>query len=362
MQDHFYAVIMAGGGGTRLWPVSRKTSPKQMLRFTNNQSLFQLAIGRLNGLFTPEKIFVVTVAEQVNVLREECPQIPLENYLIEPAPRGTAAVVGLAASYIKFLDSQGVMAVLTADHIIEKETLFQQLLMDAFLLAKQGALVTLGIEPVYPSTGYGYIESGEFFEDIKIKAMAVKKFIEKPDLERAKDFLKRGGYYWNSGMFIWQVDSILEEFKSQMPILNNTLELLHSVMGQSNYKEILNREWMNIVPQTIDYGIMEHAKNVAVLPAKGLGWSDVGSWDSLVDFLDKDANGNVVLGNHPVLIDTHDTIIYQSASNRLCAAVGLEDLVIVDTPDAVLVCKRGDTQRVRQVVELLKQKELLKYL
>jgi mannose-1-phosphate guanylyltransferase len=363
MNDHFYAVIMAGGGGTRLWPVSRKQSPKQMLRIIGNQSLFQLAVERLRNLFPAERIFVITLAEQAVALHTECPELPLENFLIEPAPRGTASVVGLAASFIKRKDSEGVMAVLTADHIIENKILFQQLLSAAFDIARDNYLVTLGIEPTYPSTGYGYIESGKLLEGkYEISPHEVKRFIEKPDEQKAKQFLSEGGYYWNSGMFIWKVERILEEFDLQMPVLKGTLDLLYSVMGSPGYDELLKKEWPSITPQTIDYGIMENAAQVVVLPAKGLQWSDVGSWDSLLDFLERDDNGNVIIGDKQVTLDTKNSILYQSKSNRLVVTIGLEDIVIIDTKDALLVCKRGETQKVRKIVELLKQSKMQEYL
>lgn len=363
MKDHFYAVIMAGGGGTRLWPVSRKSFPKQMLRVNGQQSLYQQAIARLQGLFTDDHILVVTVAEQVDTLKKECPQIPEKNFLVEPAPRGTASVVGLAAIHIKTFDPQGIMAVLTADHVIENVSLFKELLRYAYAAADKGSLVTLGIEPVYPSTGYGYIEAGSVLERKgSLEILKVNRFVEKPKLERAREFVRDGGYYWNSGMFIWRVDRILDEFKIQMPALSDTLQLLLSAIGTPDFVAKLQREWMPISPQTIDYGIMEHANNVLVLPARDLGWSDVGSWDSLADFLEKDESGNIIVGGEPILADTSGTIIYQSEAGRLCAVIGMENVIIVDTLDALLVCKRGDAQKVRQVVELLKQQDRQKFL
>lgn len=363
MKNHFYAVIMAGGGGTRLWPVSRKSFPKQMLRVNGQQSLYQQAVERLQGLFADDHILVVTVADQVDTLRKECPEIPEKNFLVEPAPRGTASVVGLAAIHINYYDSEGVMAVLTADHIIKNIPLFKELLQYACDAANKDFLVTMGIEPVYPSTGYGYIEAGTVLESKgQLELLKANRFVEKPGLELAQEFLKKGGYYWNSGMFVWRVDRILNEFKMHMPMLSETLQLLFSAMGTADYDKKLQNEWMPISPQTIDYGIMEHAENVVVLPARGLGWSDVGSWDSLADFLEKDENGNIVVGGGIILKDTTGTIIYQSDAGRLCAVIGMENVIIVDTPDALLVCKRGDAQKVRQVVEKLKQDNTQKYL
>lgn len=363
MKDHYYAVIMAGGGGTRLWPVSRKSFPKQMLRVNGHQSLYQQAVERLQGLFADDHILVVTVADQVDALKKECPEIPYKNFLVEPAPRGTASVVGLAAIHINTYDPQGVMAVLTADHVIENVTLFKELLQYAYEMAVKGSLVTLGIEPVYPSTGYGYIEAGSVLErKNQLESWQVNRFVEKPNLERAQEFLRDGGYYWNSGMFIWRVDRILNEFSKHMPKLSDTLQLLLSAIGTTEYDSTLQREWMPISPQTIDYGIMEHAENVVVLPARGLGWSDVGSWDSLADFLEKDESGNIIVGGGPILKDTTGTIIFQSEAGRFCAVIGMENVIIVDTRDALLVCKRGDAQEVRQVVELLKQQDQQKFL
>ncbi len=363
MKDHFYAVIMAGGGGTRLWPVSRKSFPKQLLRVNGQQSLYQQAVERLQGLFADDHILVVTVADQVDTLKKECPKIPDKNFLVEPAPRGTASVVGLAAIHIKTYDPAGVMSVLTADHVIENVSLFRELLQYAYDVADKGSLVTLGIEPVYPSTGYGYIEAGKVLErKNQLESFHVNRFIEKPNLERAQEFIRNGGYYWNSGMFIWRVNRILNEFKKHMPNLSNTLQLLLSTIGTSAYDATLQREWMPISPQTIDYGIMEHAENVVVLPARDLGWSDVGSWDSLADFLQKDERGNIIVGGGPILEDTTGTIIYQSGAGRLCAVIGMENVIIVDTHDALLVCKRGDAQKVRQVVKLLKQQDKHKFL
>lgn len=363
MKNHFYAVIMAGGGGTRLWPVSRKSFPKQLLRVNGQQSLYQQAVQRLDGLFADDHILVVTVADQVETLKKEYPSIPDKNFLVEPAPRGTASVVGLAAIHIKSYDPEGVMAVLTADHVIENICMFKELLQYAYEAANNGLLVTLGIEPVYPSTGYGYIEAGSLLmRQENYEIFKANRFVEKPNFELAQELLKKGGYYWNSGMFIWRAERILNEFKKQMPILNKTLQLLLSAIGKDDYDEKLQKEWLQISPQTIDYGIMENADNVVVLPARGLGWSDVGSWDSLADFLEKDENGNIVVGSKPILKDTTGTIIFQSEAGRLCAVIGMENVIIVDTCDVLLVCKRGDAQKVRQVVEILKEQDKQKFL
>jgi len=363
LSEHFYAVIMAGGGGSRLWPVSRKRNPKQLLRLSGRQSLFQMAVNRLQGLFSINKIFVVTIQEQVAALRTEVPQIPLENYIIEPLPRGTASVVGLAANHLFYKDDHAVMAVLTADHVIENVPLFQTILQCGSEVAKFDYLVTIGIEPTYPSTGYGYIEMGHNLEGMWGQRVAhIKRFVEKPNEENANLFIKNGGYLWNSGMFIWKASQIIKEFQNQMPVLAESLDVIASSIGTHQYKEILEKIWEHITPQTIDYGIMEHASNVVVIPSQGLGWSDIGSWDSLIDIIEPDESGNIVLGDETILINTHNTIIKKNDSTRLLAAVGLNDIVIIDTEDALLVCKKGETQNVRHIVNMLKEKNLDKFL
>lgn len=363
MIEHFYAVIMAGGGGTRLWPLSRHGRPKQMLKLGSELTLFQLATARLQGLIPTERILVVTVADMAADLQRLVPQIPAENYLLEPAPRGTASVVGLAAAFLKHRDPQAVMAVLTADHIIENVQLFQQLLVTAEAAARQGYLVTLGIEPTQPSTAYGYIQRGA--QEIEINhcpVYAVQRFREKPDLETAQQMLRSGQYSWNSGMFIWTAETIWAEFKRQMPELYTTLEKIAAAVDTSQQSEVIASLWMEIKPQTIDYGIMEGAQRVVVIPAAQLGWSDVGSWDSLFDVLETDSHGNVQLAENAILLDTENTLVVSENPARLIATIGVKDLVLVDTGDVVFVCHSSKAQQVREIVDRLKKSGGQKYL
>jgi len=362
--DNYYAVIMAGGGGTRLWPMSRKSRPKQMLSLDGGRTLFQRAVDRLEGVFNPAHIFIVTVEEQASSLQAQCPQIPTENYLIEPLPRGTASVVGFAAVNIHHRDSEGVMAVLTADHFIENEELFESLLMDAYLLAKQGSLVTLGIEPSYPATGYGYIQAGQSLEmeTLKNEAYHVNQFREKPDLETASGYLKIGDFFWNSGMFIWQVKTILHEFERQMPQLFALLNSIGTAIGTELESVVIEKLWPTIRPETIDYGIMEHAHDVTVILAKNLGWNDVGSWDSLEEVLQKDENGNILISSSHIGVDTNQSVICSDGSKRLIVTIGSEELIIVDTEDVLLVCAKSEAQRVKEIVNHLKRTGLEKYL
>lgn len=356
MLDHYYAVIMAGGGGTRLWPLSRQAHPKQMLSLFDERSLFQTSVERLKGLFPPERILVVTVETQAQELQAQVPVIPAENYLIEPMPRGTASVVGLAALALQRRDPQAVMAILTSDHYIRDETRFRELLKTAHDVAEDGFLVTLGIEPTFAATGYGYIQSGECIGEYdRTDVYKVLRFKEKPDEAQAKRLLETGDHSWNSGMFMWHVEDIMKEFKRQMPDLAESLNEISAVWGSSKQNEVLQRVWPELKPETIDYGIMEGANKVAVIPATGLGWSDVGSWDSLFDLLECDENGNIVMGGEHVGLDTSESLIYVTQKRRLIVTIGVDDLVVVDTGDVLLVCRKDQAQRVRQVVRHLKE-------
>ena len=357
MNNNYYAIIMAGGGGTRLWPLSRKNHPKQMLSLFDERSLFQTTIDRLEGVFPLENILVITVKEQAAELKAQCPGIPDENYLLEPLPKGTASVVGLGALALQKRDAEAVMAILTADHYIANEPLFRKILMTAYEVSKNGFLVTLGIEPSYPAIGFGYIQHGAssigIYNDEQV--YRVLRFIEKPDEEKARAMLQEGGYSWNSGMFFWRVDQIIKEFEIQMPDLYHSLQTIGKDWGTENQQSAINREWGKLENETIDYGIMENATNVAVIPAGGLGWSDVGSWDSLFDLLDRDQNGNIIMGGNHVALDTKDTLIYVEKPHRLIVTIGVDDLVLVDTGDVLLVCKKEQAQKVRQVVQQLKK-------
>jgi mannose-1-phosphate guanylyltransferase len=363
MIEQYYAVIMAGGGGTRLWPLSRRARPKQMLQLFGDRTLFQIAVDRLEGLFPPERILVVTVEEQSEGLQSQCPDIPVENFLLEPMPRGTASVVGLAAVVLSARDPKATMAILTADHFIRDEALFRRLLRSAMEASLDDYLVTLGITPTYPATGYGYINMGERLGNYgEMVVFEVKRFVEKPDLDRAEEMVKADDHAWNSGMFVWRCERILDEFERQMPELSRGLKQISRSIGTPEEEGQIQEVWRNLESQTIDYGIMEGAKKVAVIPAEGLGWSDVGSWDSLYDLLPTNEDGNIVMKGDHLNIQSHENLIYVEREDRLVVTIGVQDLVVVDTGDVLLICDKIQAQKVRNAVRRIEETEKEVYL
>ncbi|MCS6994456.1 MAG: sugar phosphate nucleotidyltransferase [Anaerolineales bacterium] len=361
--ENTYAVIMAGGGGTRLWPLSRKNRPKQLLPLIGEQTLFQSTAARLQGFLPPERILVVTVAEQAAEMRVQSPEIPPENYIIEPAPRGTASVVGLAAAILHQRDPHAVMAVLPSDHYIRNRDLFHYLVKAAVDVACNDYLVTLGITPTFPSTAYGYIQQGAPLPgEYKYPAYAVARFVEKPDEQTAQKLLRAGNYSWNSGMFIWKTERILTEIRRFMPELSAALDQI-SAAAPAQQPAVIESVWRDLKTESIDYGIMEKAEQVAVLPAGGLGWSDVGSWDSLFEVLLPDMSGNITTNGQHLALETHNTLVYSApGSQRLVVTIGVDDMVVVDTGDVLLVCKSDQAQKVKNVVEHLRKHRQERYL
>jgi mannose-1-phosphate guanylyltransferase len=355
----FYALIMAGGFGTRLWPLSRRDRPKQSLALVGGRTMFEHAVDRIAPIFQPEQIFVVTGAEHVDSLAAQAPELPRENFIVEPQGRGTGPAIGLGAIHLLRQDPEAIMAVLTADHFIVDADRFCQVLTAAAQVAADGHLVTLGIAPSFPSTGYGYIKQGESLGRAEeFPVYRAERFTEKPTLETALHMVESGEYSWNSGMFIWRVGRILEEFQRQMPDFYVQLAQVETTLGGTGYQPTLNRVWPEVVKQTIDYGVMEGAEDVAVIPVD-IGWSDIGSWTSLSEILPTDREGNTIVGPH-VGIDTRETVIF--GGKRLITTIGLEGMVIVDTEDALLVCPRDREQEVRAIVRQLDREDRGEYL
>ncbi len=350
----YHALIMAGGSGTRLWPLSRRDHPKQTLSVDGERTLFAHAVERLAPVFQPEQIFVVTRTEYVAMLAAQAPQLPLENFVVESEGRGTAPAIGLGAIYLHRRDPDAIMAVLTADHFIAEADRFRQILSAAARVAEQGHLVTLGIRPSYPSTGYGYIKQGKLVTiDGDFPVFRVERFIEKPNSELASTMVENRDYSWNSGMFIWRAERILAEIQHQMPELYARLMEVEAVLGTPNSGSELSRVWSQVTKQTIDYGVMQGAQDSVVIPAD-IGWSDIGSWISLVDVLGADEDKNTVVGPH-LGIDTRDTLIMNQGTKRLVVTIGVEQMVVVSMDDVVLVCSKKQAQDVRTIVQRLEQ-------
>jgi mannose-1-phosphate guanylyltransferase len=363
MHEHDYAVIMAGGGGTRLWPISRRDRPKQLLPLLGGETLFQGTVARLTDLFPTDRIIVVTVEQQAAEMQRQIPEIPASNYLIEPAPRGTASAVGLAAAVLSQRDPQAVMAVLPADHFIRNRDLFTYLLREALEIAREGYLVTLGITPTFASSAYGYIQQGDPVDgNFKYPVYRVRRFIEKPEEKTAQDFLRSRDHSWNSGMFVWRVTTILGEIQRQMPALHSGLQQIAAAWATDSRQAVLDGVWSTLTAETIDYGVMEKAAEVVVLPAGGLGWNDVGSWETLFEVLFPDMDGNVSTISQHLAVETHNTLVYGHDTDRLIVTIGMDDTVIVDAADVLLVCKADQAQKVREVVEHLRKHRQEKYL
>jgi mannose-1-phosphate guanylyltransferase len=346
---------MAGGQGTRLWPLSRKLAPKQSLRLATDRTLFQDTLDRIR-IFPPEDILVVTTQEQAESLQAQAPEIPAANFLMEPVPRGTAPVVAWAASELLKRSPSAVMACLPADHVVGNVPRFHALLEAAEATARRGFLVTLGIPPSYPSTGYGYIEQGGRLDVPGLEGFHVRSFREKPSSEEAAAYLARGGFLWNAGMFVWRCDRLLEEVERHLPAVRKAIDEI-SVAGEAARQQRLSVVWPRLERQTVDYGIMEKADRVAVLPAPDLGWVDVGSWDRLFEVLEPDAAGNVIVGDRVLARGARHSLIYQvgSGSPRLLSVIGVENLIVVDAGDVLMICPRDRAEEVRQVVDLLAQ-------
>lgn len=353
MDFPLYAVIMAGGKGTRLWPLSRAARPKQVLALLDDRSLFQMAVERLRPLLPVEQILVVTTADVADKLASQVPDIPPRNIVVEPEGRGTAPVIGLAASVAEHLaGGEVIIACLTSDHYIGDVDQFRRVLTLAMETARDGTIVTLGIHPTFPSTGFGYIERGApRSSPPEHQIFDVVAFREKPDAPTAAAFVADGRHSWNSGMFVWRTGRVRSEFERQLPQTARCLKDIEVTLGSPDHARTMESIWPQIPRETIDYGIMEAAENVAVIPVD-IGWSDVGSWASLLDILPPDECGNVVLDANHYAIDTERTLV---RANRLVATIGLRDTIIVDTPDALLVCAADRAQDVRQVVEKLQQ-------
>jgi mannose-1-phosphate guanylyltransferase len=352
---------MAGGSGTRFWPWSRRLLPKQFLKMVSDRSLFELTLERIRPLIAPEHTLVVCNRDHVALVRRLAPELPPENVIGEPVARNTAPCIALAALAVQRRDAEGTMCVLPADHHIRQDARFRQLL-DSVMKGAETAdrLITFGIIPTHPHTGYGYIQAREILGSADgVALLSVDHFVEKPHRTLAEEYIAEGSYYWNSGMFVWKARVILEELRQYVPeVVRPLAELAEAGDHLRTGDAELERVFQRLPAISIDYSVMEKSRRV-VLARGDFGWSDLGSWDALDDVLAGD-NSNVNIGGPTILVDTRRSVI--CAQDRLVACVGVEDLVVVATGDAVLVAHKDKAQDVRQVVQRLQDEQQDSYL
>lgn len=365
-----YSVIMAGGGGTRFWPLSRRKVPKQLLNLTGKDTMVNETIERIVSNVPRENIFIVTNVTQASMMQEVTQgHLEEKRILAEPAARNTAACIGYAAVEIQKKYGDGIMCVLASDHYIKDGGAYADVMDFAMGLAEEtNRLVTIGIKPTGPATGYGYIKYDKKVKEVshtvgknsqkRIAAYAVSDFVEKPGLATAKAYVEQGCYLWNSGMFVWKTSVILNYFKELLPDVYECLMEIQDAMGTEKEQEVLERVYPQIPKISVDYGIMERADNVIMLEGD-FGWSDVGSWDALDTLYDADENNNVVYGEQ-IHIGSKNCIAY--GKDKLIATIGLDNVVIVETQDAILVCDKDKAQDVKKIVEILEEQGKEKYL
>lgn len=356
-----YAVIMAGGSGTRFWPKSTHKLPKQFLPIVGEGTMIQNTANRIESIIPQERVMVVTNDDYVDIVKEQLPSVLDQNIVGEVVAKNTAPCVAIAAEMLYKKDPEAIMVVLPADHHIQDPKAFNEYLTSAIQKAKDGDnLVTIGINPDRPETGYGYIHGDNSVEE-KIEGKTVhpvKAFKEKPDEATAQKFLDSGDYYWNSGMFIWSAQTILNELQKHLPEMHSLVKNSSEGLFNADHKKSIDAFYRSCESVSIDYGIMEHAKNVFVVPGD-FGWNDVGSWTAAYELGEKDEHGNVVNTEYSSFSESSNNFI-SSKSGKMISIVGMEGVAIVETEDAILVCKLDKSQNVKEIVEELKSKEELR--
>lgn len=357
-----HAIIMAGGSGTRFWPESRDLRPKQLLRFVGERSMIQATVDRLKGLVPPDRMLIATNAKLTAAIGEQLPELPADALLGEPCKRDTAPCIGLAALLVSRHDPQATMAVMPSDHVIGPDESFQQAIEFAAALVDESPtrIVTFGIRPTYPAEIFGYIERGERLSTGAAKkhgavapAFQVRQFREKPKAEVARAYVDSGNFYWNAGIFVWRAATILDALREHQPEMFQRLQRIAESFGKPDYQSVLEREFAAVRGVSIDYAVMEHATDVAVIEAP-YRWDDVGSWQALARLHGTDENGNTIIGKH-LAVNTSGTIV-RGPADHLIVTLGLKDCVVVHTPDATLVANKHDEESIRQVVKLLRER------
>ena len=355
-----YCIIMAGGSGTRFWPRSRQNQSKQFLKILGNESLILSTVKRFQKFISHENVFIVARKDQETQLKQHIPDVAEENFLFEPVGKNTAPCIGLAALFVQKKDPDGIMIVSPADHLIKDEKSFRKTMKVAGQLAEeQGGLVTIGIKPNHPATGYGYIQvDGKINTHYDIETFKVKTFAEKPNLATAKRFLDSGDFYWNSGIFVFKASVYLKALEEFLPNLHDALMEIDKFIDKPDYEKVLSRVYQQIKKISIDYGVMEKAKNVFIVKGD-FSWNDLGSWEQVYKLSAMDQHGNSVSGT-AVLLDTQNSYIY--SSEGIIAVLGLADIVVVREGDAVLVCRRDMAEDVNLIVDRIRRQKLEKYI
>jgi mannose-1-phosphate guanylyltransferase/mannose-6-phosphate isomerase len=352
--EHLNAVILAGGSGTRLWPLSTPSFPKQFLPLPNGRSMIQESLARVEALISPEQAWVVTGRSMVGLVHEHLPAVPVSQILGEPMGRSTAAAIGWAAATIAWRDPQAIMMVLTADHVIAKIDVFNQALRLAAKLAGQGYLVTLGIKPSGPETGYGYIRyAAPLSEGFDHQAFYGERFVEKPNVAAALAYLQDGHYVWNSGMFVWKVETILSELQLHLPELARKIDAIAEAMGTVHERATIDELWPTLQTLSIDYGVMEKTSKFAVIPVD-IGWNDVGNWEQYGSLFPADEHAVRCVGHHEGL-GSHNIFVYND-TQRQVFTIGLEDVVVVEMADKTVICHKDAVQRVKELAESQQKK------
>ncbi len=360
MNKHHYVAIMAGGIGSRFWPMSRTNFPKQFLDILNTgETLIQATYSRFERFIPKENIFVVTSNEYINIVKKQLPDLPLQNILGEPSRKNTAPCIAYISFKLQQLDPHASLIVAPSDHLILDNIAFKKVCLEALAFVnKHNAFITLGIKPTYPNTGYGYIQYDQ--HSVTDNVFKVKTFTEKPNLELAKAFLSSGEFLWNAGIFVWQVKNIITAFEKYMSEMYDVFSAEKEKFNTTEEAASINSIYPQCTNISIDFGVMEKADNVYLIPSS-FGWSDLGTWNSAYENLEKDYLGNAVAGENVIVFDSHRCMIHNNNS-KLLVLQGLEDFIVVDTDDVLLICKKEKEQEIKEYLAEVKRNKGEKYL